>query len=513
MQRRDFLADVAAYSVLCAGMPNSWRVTTAPRLADDPFTLGVASGDPTSNGAVLWTRLAPKIYEPDGGMEGQKVTMAWEVAEDEKFAIIAQSGRVTVVPELGYSAHVDVSGLAPDRWYFYRFMLANGPSPVGRLRTTPAAGSPSPLNFAFVSCQHFETGYYTAFDHLSREGTLDLVAHLGDYIYEYGPTDGRPRRYATTECSTLDQYRARYGQTKSDRLLQAAHHAAPWVVTWDDHEVDNNYATLVGENEMESEEQMHLRRAAAYQAWWEHQPVRVPRAKSWADLNITRSMQWGALAKFHVLDTRQYRSDQACGDATKEVPCGDRENTARTMMGPAQEQWLNEGLATSTARWQVMANQTRVAPIDTTPGPGQAFHMDSWGGYPAALARLMKNVGERSANRTVILTGDLHASWVSELRTDFNRADAKPIGVELVGPSISSDGDGLDQYPQWERQRADNPHCVWHNARRGYVMNAVTPADWRASYRVVPFVSKPEAPIQTAAEFMMRNGQPGIEKV
>jgi alkaline phosphatase D len=514
MQRRDFLADIAAYSVLCAGVPNNWRVTTAPRLADDPFTLGVASGDPTPNGAVIWTRLSPKLYEPDGGMLGEKVTMNWEVADDEKFANVAQRGRVTVVPELGYSAHVDVTGLAPDRWYFYRFTLVAGSSPVGRLRTTPADGALTPLAFAFVSCQHYETGYYTAYDHLAREGKLDLVAHLGDYIYEYGPMDGRPRRHATTECRTLDQYRWRYAQTKSDKMLQAAHHAVPWVLTWDDHEVDNNYAGLVGENVMESEEQMHLRRAAAYQAWWEHQPVRVPRAKSWGDLNIVRTMQWGTLAKFFVLDTRQYRTDQPCGDGTKDVPCGDWGNPEHTMMGPVQEKWLDDGLAASKSRWQVLANQTRIAPWDNKPGPGQSLSMDQWGGYPAALARLMKSIGTRAPNRTVAITGDVHSNWVNELRANYDKPDAKKIGVEFVGTSISSDGDGQDTFGNWnDRSRAENPHVLWHNARRGYVMNAVGPAEWKATYRVVPFVSRPDAPIQTAAEFVTRNGKPGVEKV
>ncbi len=514
MQRRDFLADIAAYSVLCAGVPNIWRVTTTPRLADDPFTLGVASGDPTANSAMIWTRLVPKLYEPDGGLDGVKVVVGWEVAEDEQFAKIVKRGRYTTVPELGNSAHVDVTGLEPDHWYFYRFTLAAGPSPVGRLRTTPADGAQTPLKFGFVSCQHYESGLFTAYDHLSREGKLDLVTHLGDYIYEYGPTPGRPRRFATPECQTLDQYRYRYGQTKSDKMLQAAHHAAPWLLTWDDHEVDNNYAGVVGENDMESEEQMHERRKAAYQAWWEHQPVRVPRAKSWGDLNIVRTMQWGALAKFHVLDTRQYRSDQACGDNNQDVPCGDWADPARTMMGPWQEKWLDDGMATSKQRWQVLANQVRLAPWDEKVGPGKRMHMDAWSGYPAASARLFKTIANRAPNRTVAITGDIHSNWVNEIRSDYDRGDAKTIGAEFIGTSISSDGDGMEAHPNWDAaHRAENPHCLWHNARRGYVMCDVTADEWKTSYRTVPFVSKPDAPLQTPAQFIVRHGKPGIEKV
>lgn len=513
MQRRDFLADVAMYSALCAGVPNIWRVTGRPVLADDPFTLGVASGDPTPNGAVIWTRIAPRPYEPDAGTMGQRITVNWEVAEDEQFARIAQKGRAIAAPELGNSVHVDVTGLEPDRWYFYRFFLQNAQSPVGRLRTTPAAGAVEPLHFAFVSCQHWEQGYYTAYGHLAREARLDLVAHLGDYIYEYGPTEGRTRLYNSAEVRTLDDYRNRYAQTKSDPLLQAAHHAAPWIVTWDDHEVDNNYATLRGENEMESEEQMHARRAAAYQAWWEHQPVRVPRAKSWADLNIVRTLDWGALTRFFVLDTRQYRSDQACGDGNKPVPCGDWADTTRTMMGPAQEKWLDAGLGASTARWQTLVNQVQVAPYDQKNGAGETYSMDQWGGYPAALKRLMHTIATRAPNRTVILTGDIHSNWVNELRTDYKRSDARTIGAEFVGTSISSGGDGQDAFREWnDAGRAENPHVKWHNARRGYVMCDVGRDEWKASYRVVPYVSRPGAPVETPAAFITRHGRPGIEQ-
>lgn len=513
MQRRDFLSDIAAYSVLCAGVPNIWRVTSTPRLVDDPFTLGVASGDPTPNSAVIWTRLAPKIFEPDGGLGGERITMTWEVADDEKFAKVVKSGRVTAVPELAYSAHVDVQGLEPDRWYFYRFTLTGGASPVGRVRTAPAADAMTPLRFAFVSCQHYETGYYTAYEHLANEGKLDLVTHLGDYIYETSVATGRPRHHATPEPRTLEQYRWRYSQVKSDPLLQKAHLAAPWVVTWDDHEVDNNYANLISENEWESEEQMHDRRAAAYQAWWEHQPVRVSRAKSWADLNIVRTMQWGALAKFFVLDTRQYRSDQACGDNSKDVPCGDWADPKRTMMGPEQEKWLDDGLSASKSRWQVLANQTRISRLEEKAGEGHRFHMDQWGGYPAALKRLTDSIAKRAPNRTVAITGDVHSNWVNELRTDFDIANGKQIGVEFIGTAISSDGDGWDEYPNWAAQRPRNPHTHWHNARRGYVMNDVGPDEWKASYRTLPFVTKPNAPLQTPAEFITRNGKPGIEKV
>lgn len=515
MLRRDFLEDIALLSAVTTGVPNIWRVTHRPKLADDPFTLGIASGDPTPNSVMIWTRLAPKPLEPDGGTNGQRITVRWEVAEDEQFSKMVKTGSSIAAPELGMSVHADVDGLQPDRWYFYRFNITGGgSSPVGRTRTAPAAGAASALSFAFVSCQHFESGLYTAYDHLSREGRIDLVAHLGDYIYEYGGNPNAVRTYATPECRTLDQYRARYAQTKGDAMLQKAHLMAPWVVTWDDHEVDNNYTGLIGENVMESEEQMRVRRAAAYQGWWENQPVRVPRVRSWSDLNITRRVDWGSLATFHVLDTRQYRTDQNCGDGNKDVPCGDWGNTEHTMMGAEQERWLDAGMAASRARWQVLANQVRIAPMDYKAGEGQRFAMDTWSGYPAAMDRLLKTIETRAPNRTVAITGDIHTNWVNELPTRRERPNEAKVAAEFIGTSISSGGDGSDttSAPVQEQLR-ENPLCKWYNNRRGYVTCAVTPDEWKATYRTVDVITKPGGQVKTAAEFITRHGRPGIEKL
>jgi alkaline phosphatase D len=511
VQRRDFLVDLARAAALCAVVPNDWRVLWRPRFADDPFQLGVASGDPTATGGVLWTRLAPKILDPDGGMSGQRVVVSWQVADDDAFTKIVQQGRATAAPELGYSVHVDVTGLAPDRWYFYRFTTGEARSAVGRFRTTPAAGATAPLMFAFASCQHWEQGYYTAYQHMAHED-LDLVAHLGDYIYEYGPNPNAPRQHATTEARTLDLYRARYGQYKSDAALQAAHARCPWILIWDDHEVDNNYAGTAGENDMGSEEQMRARRAAGYQAWWEHQPVRLPRARSWADLKITRAIDWGSLARFWMLDGRQYRTDQACGDGVHVVPCGDWAAPSRTMLGAEQERWLVEGLTTSPTRWQVLANQVMMAQYDSQAGPPKRLSMDKWDGYPVARDRLLNAIAKRAPNRTVVITGDIHSNWVNELHADFSRPDRPTIAAELVGTSITSGGDGSDAGLN-PALASENPHIKWHNNRRGYVSCTVTPDDWTAAYRCVPFVSKPDAPLETPTKWRVERGRAGIHAV
>jgi len=509
MQRRDFLVDVARLAALTAVVPNDWRVVHRPRFADDPFQLGIASGDPTPTSVTIWTRLAPRPTEPDGGMTA-RTAVSWEVAEDEGFATVVKKGRATAAPELSYSIHVDVDGLATDRWYFYRFMSAGATSATGRLRTTPAAGTLRPLRFAFCSCQHYEQGLYTAFQHMSRE-EVDLVTHLGDYIYEYGPIGGRARLHTGLEVRTVDDYRRRYALYKADAMLQAAHARAPWVVTWDDHEVDNNYAGLVGENGMESDEQMRTRRAAAYQAWWEHQPVRVPRARSWADLNITRTIDWGGLARFWMLDSRQYRSDQACGDTFGvTMPCGDWASPARTMLGAAQERWLTRGMSASAARWQVVGNQTMLATLDTKVGPELSTATDSWSGYPAAQGRMIDAIAQQAPNRTIVITGDNHANWVNEVRS--NRT-GRSVATEFLGTSISSGGDGADRSAWFtDAVAAENPHVRWHNDRRGYVVCDVSPTEWRAEFRTVPFVSRPDAPIETPSKWRVTRGRAGVER-
>ncbi len=512
MDRRDFLGDLTRAAALAAVVPNVWRVTGRPRLVDDPFRLGVGAGDPDPGGGVLWTRLAPRPLEPEGGMDGQRTVVLWEVAEDDGFRRVVRRGRATAAPELSYSVHAEVDGLAPDRWYFYRFSAGGATSPVGRLRTAPAAGALTPLRFAFASCQHYEQGLFTAYDHMARE-ELDLVAHLGDYIYEYAAVAERVRLHAGLETRTLDDYRRRYAQYKADPALQAAHARCPWLVTWDDHEVDNDYAALVGENGMESEEQMRARRAAAYQAWWEHQPVRVPRVRSWADLGITRSVAWGALARLWALDTRQHRSDQPCGGGTVLVPCGEWADPSRTMLGAAQERWLADGLGASRARWQVLAQQVMVAPFDEVPGAPVRLPTDTWSGYPAARDRLLRTVAERAPNRTVVLTGDIHTSWVNELRAGFARPDAPTVAAEFVGTSISSGGDGGARAPWVDPAAlAEQPHVRWHDARRGYVRCTVTAEAWTADYRLVPFVSRPGAPVVTASRWRLAHGRPGIER-
>lgn len=512
MHRRRFLLDLSVCTLALADLPGARRVTWRPRFVADPFSLGVASGDPLPDGVVLWTRLAPDPLADDGfgGLTDERIAVAWEVADDEAFTKVVRRGVAQATRALAYSVHVEVEGLAPDRWYHYRFTAGDVRSPVGRTRTAPArAGAITPLNFAFVSCQHFEQGLYTAYEHLANE-RLDLVAHLGDYIYEGAGADARVRRHDGAEITTLRDYRRRYAQYKRDPALQRAHAMCPWTVTWDDHEVDNNYAGDQSERR-DPVDGFLARRAAGYQAWYEHQPVRVPRPTRWSDLAIHRSISWGPLARFWVLDTRQYRTDQACGDGRK-PRCAEMAAPERTLLGSAQERWLADGLAASDARWQVLAQQVMVAPFVATVQEQPVMSMDQWSGYPVAQRRFVDTIATRAPGRAVVITGDIHANWANDLRVDFERPETPVVATEFVGTSISSGGNGSDGFTgaRADTLRAQNPHIHWHNARRGYVHCTVDGEAWSTRYRTVPYVDRPGAPVETAATFRVEHGRPGV---
>ena len=492
MNRRDFIFSLGALPALY-GEPQV-------RFRSNPFTLGVASGDPAPDGVVLWTMLT--------GADQPRVPVDWEIAEDDGFRRIARKGSSLAVKELGHSVHVEAGGLRPGRDYWYRFMAGGEVSSTGRTRTArAAAGAENPFRFAFVSCQNYEHGYFTAYRHLAAED-LDVVVHLGDYIYERRFGANVVRQHEAGEVFTLDQYRARYSLYRSDADLQAAHAAFPWIVTTDDHEVANNYAGAVPETNVSREEFLR-RRAAAYQAYYEFMPLRRTSMPAGPDIRLFRKVAFGSLVDFHVLDTRQYRSDQPCGDGRK-PQCGEALAASQTMMGPAQEKWLMNSLRSSRARWNVMANQVMIAQVWQMQAGGKTFSMDKWDGYAAARKRLMDFLVEAKVSNPVVLTGDYHTNWVADLKLDFDDPSSRTVGSEFVGTSISSGGDGNDD--RQEDVLRTNPHIKFFNSRRGYVRTTVTPSQWTTDYRIVPFVSRPGAPIQNLASFVVESGRPGVQR-
>jgi alkaline phosphatase D len=510
--RRSFLRGAA--SLAAAALCSSCATTTFKRVAKFPtypFTLGVASGDPGPDGFVLWTRLAPLPLE-GGGMPDEAVEVSWIVAEDEQLSRVVASGREIARPEWGHSVHVEVTGLKPERWYWYQFKCGSDTSPLARSRTTPLEGTvPEKLRFAFASCQHYETGYYTAYEHMIRED-LDLIIHLGDYIYENRGRFAQVRRHVDGEAMTVDDYRNRHAQYKSDPALQAAHAAVPWILTWDDHEVDNNYAGAISERLDVSPEQFLLRRAAAYQAYYEHMPLRRSSIPNGPDMQMFRRISFGKLAEFFVLDTRQYRTDQPCGDGIK-PPCPESMSPEATLLGAAQREWLLNGLAQSGAHWNVLAQQVMMARVDREPGRSEKFCMDQWPGYEIERRYVLQQLRDRKILNPVVLTGDVHSNWANELTLHSDLDFKSPVAAEFVGTSITSEGDGRRFPANLRETLAENPFVKFYNAERGYVKCEISPKQWRTDYRTVEFVEKRDAPMNTRATFSLDSGSSVLNRI
>lgn len=506
--RRSFLS---ASGIGVLGLAAAARIGVSRSLrptgpgSPSPFTLGVASGDPRPDSVVLWTRLAPDPSDPTGGMSRRDVTVRWEVATDERMRKIVASGRATARARHAHTVHVDVGGLEPAHTYWYRFRARGAATEPARTRTAPARGAmPKRLRIGQVSCQRFDQGYYTAYADLA-EHPHDLVVHLGDYIYE--SSGGPVRDHGLDQPVDLDGYRLRYAHYKQDRHLQAAHALAPWVVTWDDHEVEDNYMSDESDSASLTPDRKSFlrRRAAAYQAWWEHQPVRF-RAPTGPDLRIYRRLRFGRLADLHMLDTRQYRSPQ-CGDGEDIGPrCPESSDPDFTVLGPKQERWLDRGLRRSDTRWNVLGNQIVAQQWRFAPG-NAVWNLDQWDGYPAARDRLYESL-VTAGGTPVVLTGDVHSSWVGSLAVDLDDPDSPSIGTEFVGPGVSSAPSSLlaSTIPA---VMENSPHIRWvEGTKRGWVRHVVTPNEWRAEYRLVDDALVDGSPVRSAAKWTVdRDGE------
>ena len=446
-------------------------------------------------------------------MDPEPCEVRWEIANDERFRRIVRKGTAVADPERMHALHVEVDGLQPGRQYHYRFLAGDAASPVGRTRTAPANGKGDErLRLAFASCQQYEQGYFGAHRHLAAEG-VDLIAFLGDYIYESSWGREHVRKHSAGEPRTLAEYRNRYAQYKSDRDLQGAHAAAPWLVIWDDHEVDNDYADDRSED---LDPAFLARRAAAYRAFLEHMPVRRSALLEGGGTRIYDRHEWGALATIHALDDRQYRSHQVCpkpgrgGSTMVDASCTARLDPALTMLGAEQERWLDEGLARSRSRWNLIAQQTLFTAAGYDNKKDVRVHWtDGWDGYPAARERLLASIAERRAANPVVIGGDVHASFVADLRVRPGD-DASPIvATEFCGTSITSQG-----WPETaDAIRRANPDIRFADARRrGYVVLDIAERGLEARLRCVDTVKRPDMSISTLASFTVAEGQPGVQK-
>ena len=512
LSRRLFLA----YAASLSSIPLLSRYASAApahSFTSDPFTFGVASGDPDHESVILWTRLAPKPLEPGGGMPKAPVEVHWEIAEDSSFKKIVQSGKINATPELGHSVHIEPRGLKPDHWYSYRFKSGDATSPIGRTRTMPAPGaSPDKLRFAVTSCQNFEAGLFTAYQQMAKDKP-DLVFHLGDYIYEYASgRNGKVRTHLGPEIESLDQYRIRYAQYRSDKDLQAMHAACPWFVTWDDHEFDNNCAADISEQKNVDTAKFLIRRANAYQAYYEMMPLRTSSLPVGPNMTLYRKGSFGTLAEFFILDTRQYRSDQPNNDRKSPLNAA-ATNPRNTLLGETQRKWLFDSMSASKGTWNILAQQVMMALADRSSAKAPAnYSMDQWPGYAHERAALLKYVRDHKITNPVVLTGDIHSNWANELRIDDFKQEQAIIATEFVTTSLSSGGNGSPTIKGLDEYLGRNPCTKFHNRERGYIMCDVTPKAYTADYKVIDEVLKPGGKTTSRAKFTVEAGTPKIHK-
>jgi alkaline phosphatase D len=513
------LLQLATATATTLWLPRALRAQ--PRLAENPFSLGVASGSPADTSVVLWTRLAGDAVD---GLGKAAVSVDWELAHDEAFARPVHKGQALAGVELGRSVHVEVPGLQPDRWYFYRFTYGGWTSPVGRTRTLPAPDAmPARLRIGYASCQRWEHGFYAAWRHL-RADQPDLVLFLGDYIYEYPGAWGAVRWPADgLWVTSLDDYRQRHALYKSDPDLQAMHAACPWLTTWDDHEVQNDYAGLQAGTSGPPLADFPARRAAAYQAYYEHMPLRAgvlarsaAAIASGGALRMHSAQRFGRLAHLCLLDTRQHRSAPACprgnggGSQVDPAHCEALKDPGRTLLGAAQEAWLDAQLAQGGATWTVLGQSTLFGQRDNKPGEGRLLWNDGWDGYGPARARLTGSLRRHGAPNPVILGGDVHEHWVGHVKADYADPASANVGVEFCGTSISSRSGGADRAAE---RLAENPHFIYGNGRsRGYGLAEFTPSRLTVTLRGVDDVERADSGASTLARFTVAAGRPLLEK-
>ncbi len=520
--RRQLLQLAGAAAADLALPRNAW---SQARFDANPFPLGVASGSPTHHTVVLWTRLLQTGLLGGSALGAQAVAVRWEVAHDAQFKQLVQSGQIQAMPEWAHAVHVEVVGLQADRWYFYRFLCGDAVSPVGRTRTFPALDADAArLRLAFASCQRWEHGYFSAYRHMLAEN-LDVVMFLGDYIYEY-PTSAKAVRVPTGGwVTTLDDYPARYALHRSDPDLQAMHAACPWLVTWDDHEVQNDYAGIHPGDSGAPVADFLARRAAAYQAYYEHMPLPASvltqglqgLAKG-AETRIYGRVPFGKLATLYLLDDRQYRDPQACTPDGKPgstildpAQCAIWNDPKRTLLGATQEQWLDRALAQGSSGWNVIGQQTLLGTRNLQPGPGQAFWNDGWDGYPAARQRLTPSLQRHAVANPVVLGGDVHENWVGHVKADYTEPDSASLGVEFCGTGITSRSGGNRKTAE---RLARNPHFIYAEAtRKGYGVVDITPQQLTTTLRVVDDVARQDTRIETLAQFSVQAGTPTVRRV
>jgi alkaline phosphatase D len=510
LTRRNFLRSAGAVSALIGAQPflagaQDDEVSDIPAAPDaGVFHHGVASGDPLSDRVILWTRVsrqsAPDSFDVD-----------YVVATDRALTTVVASGTAAAARAADYTVKVDVTGLSPDTTYYYRFTSALAHSPIGRTRTLPV-GSVSHLRIAVVTCASLAQGYFNAYRRVSERPDLDLVVHLGDYIYEHGDGEyGNTRTYRPPhEIISLRDYRTRHNQYKTDADLQALHRQHPVVAIWDDHEfADNAWTGGAANHQPGSEGPWADRVASAMRAYYEWMPIRPVSADH---KKIFRSFRLGDLVELFMLEERLTARDKPVDPNLTDNPplfeeTGEFRDKSRHMISDGQQRWLVEGLRQSPAQWKLVGQGVMLAPArvgKTIGGHNTFFNPDQWDGYKPARDRLLGAIAGPGSTpavpNTVVLTGDIHSSWAADLPRNPYGADYDgttgdgSLAVEFVATSVTSPG--LADYGGQGASGllALNPHLKYVElTRHGYLLLDVTPPRVSGEWWYVDAIDTPSA--------------------
>ena len=502
MNRRDFIINTAL------GLASA-PLVAEPGFPANPFTLGVASGDVTQDSVVLWTRLAPEPLAADGGIHQGAIPVRWELFEEEGMRTPVRRGEELAVPRLAHSVHVDVQGLEPGREYWYRFSTGAHSSEAGRTKTLPAFDSQAEsIRFVTASCQNYAHGYFAAYDHIVADDP-DFVLHLGDYIYEtsYGVT---VRRHETEDMPfTLDGYRRRHALYKTDESLKRAHAMLPFFTTLDNHDavIDIDPAGLA-------------RRAAAYQAWYEHMPVRGYGKPGDNRFHLRRTIHAGWLAQINLLDTRQFRDRQylcsnnepAYGFGNYRERCPVIFADERSMLGEAQERRVMESIVNNRTPWNVIASSSVFSPFHLDIDDKTLNFTGSWDGYPANRDKIVGAINRSATGQAVILSGDMHSFWAIDGMESAAISDRFP-GVEFVVSSISANWPDQMDKPITDNL-VSNPQIKFYEPdKRGYLLHDVSAQEWQTTARAVHDVRDAQSGVFDLARFVVESGKPGFKRV
>lgn len=485
------------------------------RSAVYPFTLGVASGDPTAGSIVLWTRLAPEPLN-DTSLAAA-ITVSWVLAKDPELRHVVRSGRVLALPENAHCVHVDADQLAAGSVYYYRFEADGHKSPVGRTRTLPAAGADvERFTIALASCMEYSQGYFTAYrDFVDTQP--DLVIHNGDYIYE--APSGKVRPYPVLpEARTLADYRALYAQYRQDADLRAAHAQFPWIVIWDDHEVVNDWGPQhylpSSRNEHITDDQHRVRQRHAAKAFLEHMPLRASMATHAAaapqfyERNVI-----GNLLELSRLDVRSYRDRPVCNEnlGMLFVDCDAAHDPSRSMLGEAQEKWLYRNFGTSGCQWNCLVQSTVMAPFDRAAGQAVNYETDGWDNYAANRARLVEHIDRQAIRNCVALGANIHAFYAGKVPLQGLDEACRSVLTEVVTTSITASGGGSERYDDIHGRRDENP-CMdyFDNRYHGYALLDFSHERITVSLQVVNDIEVADSAVTTLARLVVDDGAVGV---